>query len=204
MLLLMVVVAGWVPYVRFRQEIPRIEQRIAAMRTMAREFVVEDPTQVAVVHRPQLWYDEYRWAIHLPQGEYRMKLATRDVDEEGFPAAVRQTLLDGGEYRIELRQSEVEDCWKMTITVDDHPVIELVEKPGWPPSHDWSGASPIGNCTQMPPNEPIVLFRRRYMVPTAAGNSTQTPQGPAEGLMLWIEPVTEERVGHAICPPHPD
>ena len=198
MLLLMVVVAGWVPYFCFRQEISRIEQRIAVMRPMARELIVEDPTQVAVVHLPPLWYDEHRWAIHLPEGEYRMKLATREVDEEGFPAAVKQTPLGGGEYRIELLQSKVEDCRKMTITVDDrrsHRVIEPIEKPGWPPSHGSSSSGLLGNCTQMPSNEPIVLFRRRYMVPTATGGGGRTPQGPSEGLMLWIEPVTEKQVG---------
>ncbi|HYW80263.1 MAG TPA: hypothetical protein VE890_11830, partial [Thermoguttaceae bacterium] len=152
MLLLMVVVAAWVPYVRFRQEIPQIEQRIDAMRDMTRELIVEDPTQITAVHLPQMWYDEHRWDIYLPAGEYRMHLTTCEVDQDGFPPAMEQALLSAGKHRIELLQSEVEDRWKIVVTVDDRSVLEIVEQPGWPPSQSSSGASRISTCRQYAPD----------------------------------------------------
>lgn len=187
LLLLTAAVAVWVAYFRLRQQIPRLEQQIASMQQMARELLVQDEKQIAVVMLPQMWFDESRWEIHLPQGEYMMRLATREIDEKGFAPAVGETLIGAGRHRIELMQSDEGNGRTITVMVDDQPSIEAEEGSDWDPSHGCSGGSEFGNCTHLSPHEPLILFRRRFYRRTKTGQNT-APKGPTDGLMLWIEP----------------
>jgi hypothetical protein len=83
-------VAVWMSVHLDRGRIAALESRIAAMRPMARELIVDDPTRIAVVRKDELWYDDNRWEISLPEGEYRVGVATRDVDHLGWPRRRRR------------------------------------------------------------------------------------------------------------------
>ena len=74
---------------------------------------------------------------------------------------------------------------KITVTVDDRPLIETEEGADWDSGGHSSGGSEFGRCVQRSAQEPVVLFRRRFH----RHGRNVAPQGPAEGLMLWIEPV---------------
>ncbi len=192
MLLLMAIVAAWVPYVRFRQQIPAIEQQIASMREMAYELVIEDPKHIAIVKLPKTWYEEKRWDIYLPEGGYELRLATHEVDASGFPSATEQSLLSAGRHRIEFRQSRKVNCWKFTVMVDDRPSIEAIVDADWDSNHGSQTQTGYGErSVQVAPDKPVILFRRRFMQPTG-GDSSTTPQGPTEGVMLWIERIGED------------
>jgi len=179
------VVAVWVAVFHYRQQITRLEREVTSMRQMAREFIIEDDEQIAVVMLPQTWFDESRWRIHLPKGEYMMRLATRQVAEKGLAPVVDEAPISPGRHEIELLQSEQGHGRKITVTVNDQPLIEVEERPDWiTVGHGSVGGSEIGVCRQLSPDKPVVLFRRRFT--RRSGNrSIITP----EGLMLWIEPV---------------
>ena len=198
LLLLTAVVAVWVAYFRLRQQIPPLEQKIDVLQQMARELIVDDEGQIAVVMLPQMWYDESRWEIYLPEGQYVMRLATRQIDDqlvtlvlgrdkEVFPPAVGQTPVSGGRHRIELMRSEDGSGREITVLVDDRPVIEAEESADWWPGHGSTGGSQFSSCAQRSAHEPLVLFRRRFSRQLKGGRCV-TPKGPTEGLMLWIEP----------------
>lgn len=192
MFLLTAVVAAWAPYVRFRQQIPKIRQQIVSLREMAQEMIVEDPNQITIVYLPQTWDDEHQWDIYLPEGNYRMRLAAMEIDDNGFPPEVQQTLLSGGRHRIGLLQSAEEDCWRITVTVDDRPSIETVESLDWHPRPSFPGFGGYENRMQVSADEPVTLFGQQFTQPTASGYIT-TPKGPSGGLKLWIERIGEDR-----------
>jgi hypothetical protein len=186
LLLLTAAVAVWVAYFRLRQQIPRLEQEIDSLEQMARELIVEDEEQIAVVMLPQMWYDESRWDIYLPEGKYVMRLATRRIGEKGLAPAVRQTPIRGGRHRVELMRSDDGAGREITVLVDDRPVIEAEEGASWDPRGHSGGGSEFGKCVQRPADEPLVLFRRRFHRRSKGGGSV-APKGPTKGLMLWIE-----------------
>ncbi len=192
------VVAVWVAVFHYRQQNTRLEREVASIRQMAREFVVEDEEQIAIVMLPQTWFDESRWKIHLPKGDYVMRLATRQVSEKGLAPVLDETPISPGRHEIELLHSDQRDCREITVTFDGQSLIEVVERPDWFPGHGSVGGSEIGACEQLSPGKPVVLFRRRFTRPSKTGQSP-TPKGPTEGLMLWIEPVEPSGEAGAQC-----
>lgn len=193
MFLLTAVVALWLPYFQLQEKIERTEQKIGSMQKMARELIVVDTSKIAVVKKLETWYDENRWEIYLPDGEYAMRLATRKIDKKGFAPVARETRIRGGRYFIELLQSDAADGYEITVILDEQPAIETKESQDW--KHDVTGSSGGGaytDCTALPRDEPVVLLRRRFSCRVKPGQTT-TPKGPTEGLLLWIEQVPEEK-----------
>ena len=73
------------------------------------------------------------------------------------------------------------------VKCDGAERLAIVERKGWA-NRGSTGGGEFSSSEQLPPDKPLVLYRRRYMIKDSTGNS-QTPPGPTEGLMLWIEPV---------------
>lgn len=186
LLLLTAVVAVWVGYLLHRRELPRLEEEIAVMRRMAGELIVKNPLQVAVVKLPETWMDGQEWDIHLPDGTYVMRLAAREIDSEGLAPVIGETPIDAGRHQIELRQGEDDDGWRFSVLIDGQASIEASEVPEWQTSGSSEGGGQYTDSTQLPPDEPVVLYRRRFLRAVKAGQS-ETPKEPSEGLLLWIE-----------------
>lgn len=186
MLLLTAVVAVWTSYWHSVQVIHKLESQIASMQRLAHKLLIHDRQQIAVVQLPQTWHDENRWKVYLPVGEYRIGLATRQIDNLGLAPVRSETLIGEGTHEIELLQSDDEDGSVITVTVDGRPMIEATESQDWNPKRSSTGGGNFFSSAQLSPDDPIVLLRRRY------GRRSQTsqrpdPQGPTEGLLLWIE-----------------
>ncbi len=186
--LLTAVVAVWAGYLSYRRQLPRLEAEIAAMRRMAAELTVEDPGQIAVVKLPETWYDQQRWEIHLPFGAYEMHLATRQVGMEGLAPVLGEAPVSPGRHQVELQQVKVEDGWNLSVLIDGATLIEASEEPQWQSNGSSEGGGQYADSTQLPPNEPVVLFRRRFQRADKNGQYA-TPKQPSEGLLLWIERV---------------
>lgn len=188
LLLLTAVVAVWIGYFRYRLDIPRLEQEIDAMRQMASELIIEDPQLVAAVKLPELWMDEQRWDIHLPEGKYKIRLATREIGKEGLAPAIAEAPIDAGRHQIKLQKEEVDDGWRIVVLLDDQPLLQVAEKPDWNPGDGYEGSGVSTTSRQFSPNAAVELHRRRFVHQTKAG-PYEAPEEPAEGLLLWIERV---------------
>src|SRR5687767_2789880 len=117
--LVMAAIAVWTAFFTNRQRIASLESRIAAMRPLTRELIVDDENAIAVVKMEELWYDENRWEIHLPSGQYRLFLATRDIAEQGMaPAAKKSKLVSGGKHQLALEQREEKGVRQVKVTWD--------------------------------------------------------------------------------------
>jgi hypothetical protein len=184
--LLMTAVAVWTVYFSNRSAIRHYQERITAMRPLTRELAVEDEDMIAVVKLEPYWYDENRWAIYLPEGTYRLCLATREVDETGLAPIVASAPLAAGNHVLSLEQNRADDGWNVTIDCDGVTAIDATEPKAWYPASGSSGGSQFDRSEQVTPNQPVVLFRRRFAQPETGGSS-KTPKGPTDGIMAWIE-----------------
>lgn len=185
--LLTAVVAVWIAVSINRRDIATLESRIASMRSMARELVVEDATRIAVVKREELWYDDNGWEVYLPDGSYRLCLATRGVDQQGFAPGMKTTPVAPGRHRLTLDQTQDGEGRRIAAVWDGQKRLESVEPKGWDPGTGSSGGGEFSRSQQLPAGEPLVLLRRRFMGPRDAQGRSTTPDGPTEGILLWIE-----------------
>jgi hypothetical protein len=186
--LLTTAIAVWTVYYSNTREIARLEERIESMRPLARELVVEDQEQFAVVKLEQHWYDENRWEVSVPPGKFRLCLATREVDETGFAPVIASAPLAAGRHILALDNVSTKDGWRVTVHEGDREVLTSVEPKAWHPARGSSGGGHFDRNEQQPADKPLVLFRRRFAQP-GPGNGSTTPTGPTDGIMLWIEPV---------------
>ena len=190
LILLIVTIAVWLSHVVNRREITALEARIKVMRPMVPELVIDDPRQIAVVKLEEHWFDENRWEIFLPAGDYRLSVATHDVDEQGTAPTVASAPLQAGRQLIELEQKRTDRGWQVAVTLNGNPALTVDEPAQWDPATGSSGGSNVSRCTQEPPDRPLELFRRRFMSPPDAKGTSRTPAGPTNGILLWIEPTS--------------
>ncbi len=180
--LLTAAVAAWLTFFHYRAAVPQLKHQVQLMRQVAPELIVEDSQQIATLKLPQTWRNEHRWDIYLPNGQYVIRLATREIGEQGLAPAVGETSLRGGQHHIELRLSDDKERPRLTVLVDGRLAIDVNEKPDWTglSGHRWDGGPTFS------PEEPVVLFRGEGR--TKPG--TPVPVGATNGLLLWIERVT--------------
>jgi len=186
MFLLTAAIAAWITVFINRRENAALESRIAAIRPLARELVVDDAQRIAVVKLEELWMDENRWDIYLPDGTYRLCVATRGIDDEGLVPAVKSAPVAAGRHRVVLDQTLDGEARRIVVTWDGAKLLEVVEPKAWDPGTGSSGGGDYSRSTQLPDDKPAVLFRRRFSRPDAKGQ-VSSPVGPTDGLLLWIE-----------------
>jgi hypothetical protein len=187
-LLLTAAVAVWLTYALERSRSADLTARIASLSPLARELIVDDPNQIAVVKQEELWYDQNRWDIHLPAGRrYRLVLATRGIASEGFPPPVDSAPLPPGRHVVSVDQVRAEGGWRVDVECDARRLMSVKEPEEWDPSTGSSGGGNHSTSRQFAPEAPVTLFHRRFMGPRDTQGRATTPTGPTAGVMLWIE-----------------
>lgn len=198
LVLLTAAVAVWLTYALERRRIADLSTRIASLRALAHDLVVDDPGKIAVVKREELWYDENRWDIHLPAGcRYRLCLATRGIADQGFPTPAASAPISPGRHIVAVDQVRDGDGWRITAACDGKSVLTIAEPKEWDPGTGASISSDYQVSQQIDPGESVVLFRRRFKGPRNPQGSSTLPQGPTSGVMLWIEPYVPTAAGPA-------
>jgi hypothetical protein len=178
-------IAAWTAVFVNGRESERLRPRIEALRPLARELIVDDPDQFAVVKLDEMWYDENRWDVHLPAGDYRLCIATRGIDQRGMTEPRSFAPIAAGRHRLSLDQIPEGDDQRLIISCDGARLLDAAETKGWAGT-GWTGGSEFATSAQKPADRPLVLFRRRYHVPRG-DNMTAPPDGPSNGLLIWIE-----------------
>lgn len=195
LILLTAAFAAWMTFLVNRRHNALLQSRIEAMRSLAHELVVDDARKIAVVKLEELWMDENQWDLHLPAGRYRLCLATHELDREGFPPVATSAPLKAGRHRLVLLQRKENETHRVAVLSDGNPLVTFEEPKAWDPGIGSEGGGQFSTSVQLDPGKPVVLFRRRFMQPTGVKNGSQIPMGPANGLMIWIEPVAGPAFG---------
>jgi hypothetical protein len=179
-------IAAWMAYFVNRRHNAELEARIKTLVPLAHELIIEDPRKIAVVKLEEYWYDENRWEIHLPDGRYRLCVATRGIDNTGLTPVGKSAPIEAGRHYLALEQRRDRDVWRVTVLGDGKELVAVEEPRDWDPGIGSTGGGQYSLSEQLPPDQPAVLFRRRFMRPDGKGGWT-TPLGPTEGILLWIE-----------------
>lgn len=183
-------VAAWFSFFVNRHDIAVFEARIKAVRPLAHELIVEDASKAAVVKLAELWNYDDRWEIYLPDGQYRLCIATRGIDVKGLAVASKSVPISAGKHQLALlqhkiRSNESANARRLKIEVDGETKLEVEETEEWFSGGSMGGGD-FSQCSQVPPDKPIVLYRRRFSRNNGKVGWT-TPAEPVEGILLWIE-----------------
>lgn len=198
LMLLAAAVCTWSLYYRLRHDNARLHVGIQTMKDQSRKLRIEHPDRLAVVRLPESWYDETKWDVALPSEEavavggatYKLCLATREIDlpKEGLPPAA-EFVLPPGRHQIELKTRRKQGEWKVIALLDDQPVIEISEPADWDPGHGGGGTGVRCEHPYQPGSatQPVVLYDWVFR----ADEDRSLPQGPANGVLLWLQPLTD-------------
>ncbi len=189
--LLVAAVAIFVSYSHDRYRLATLESRIGLMRTLARQLQIHDVNQIAVVQRVPRWYDDNRWEVYLPKGEYRICLGTRGVNRVGrfgLTSVTASERLQSGLHLIAIELEPENGSCRVTVNRAGTTVFSILE-PDIPNGGFGMTSSPeVPASKQVAVSDPVVLFRRHF-VGSAAPSS---PNRSADGALLWIESVKRE------------
>lgn len=184
--LLVAAIGVWTSYFINLREINSLNARITTVRPLARDLVIDDPSQVAVVKLQEMWYDENRWDVYLPEGQYQVCIATREITEDGIARASNRKPIPSGRHRIAFEQQDGTTGRRLVVNLDDAKLLSVEESSDWDPGRGSVGGGQFSVSEQSPANQPVVLFRRRFML-LQSGSVSSTPTGPVNGILLWIE-----------------
>jgi hypothetical protein len=180
--------AVWMAYLFNRRYNASLEARIATMRPLARELVVDDETKAAAVKLEELWSDDNRWDVYLPPGQYRLCLATRAIGANGLAPVVASQPLGPGRHTIGLALRKEKSAWRVEASCDGEGPLAAEEPLAWNTDKGSTTLGGFSESTTLPAHEPIVVHRCTFMRVQPGGSVTSTGE-PAEGILLWIEPV---------------
>jgi hypothetical protein len=184
--LLMAAIAVWMAYFINRRHNAALAARIEALVPLAHELIVDDPSKVAVVKLDNLWMSEDRWEIYLPDGRFRLCLATRGIGDAGLAGVMESTLLPPGRHQLALEQRRIKDVWRVAILRDGTESIAKQEPAVWDNGSSSTNGEDYSISLQLAPDEPAILLRRRFMRDDGKGSMATTVE-PGDGILLWIE-----------------
>jgi hypothetical protein len=185
---------------RTRLELSRVRASVVAMRALARELKVEDPSRVTAINRLPSLSDEMILDVHVPSGiveeSSRLCLALEGILGHGsasdFPKPVNTFLLEPGRHKIEIRHlrpaaSEPDEEHVVEILVDDQTVMRETRPSEWMPVSSWTGTGSITESRTFPSGQPAELHRRRFNKKVKTGSASRSAKEPANGILLWID-----------------
>jgi hypothetical protein len=184
--LLMAAIGVWLAYFVNRRHNALVQSRIDTLVPLAHELVIDDPAKIAVVYMEQYWFSDDRWEIYLPEGKYRLSLATRGIDDKGFPAAATTTPIESGRHIIAFEQRTRADGWRLVALCDGKDVLAVDETKEWEGQHGANTEGQGSPSEQLAPDQPVVFKRMRFMRPYDFSKVTGREAAP-EGALLWLE-----------------
>jgi hypothetical protein len=188
--LIMAAIGVWMAYFANRRQNALVQSRIDTLVPLAHELVVDDPAKIAVVYMEEYWFSDDRWEIYLPEGKYRLSLATRGIDAGGgFPATAKGTEIAAGGHIIAFEQREQEGGWRIVALCDGKDVLAVDETKEWEGKSGANSAGQGSPSEQLAPEKPVVFKRMNFMRPYDYSKATSREAAP-EGVLLWLERVS--------------
>jgi hypothetical protein len=190
LILLIAALAVWMTVYLNQQHSAVLGARIKAMVPLAHELIVDDPSKVAVVKLEDYWMNDDRWDISLPPGSYRLCIATRKIANDGLAPVNQSVPIRSGRHQLALLQDHDKEACRIQVTNNGEAVLIVQEPKDWDPRFGSQGGGQFSLNEQLPPDKPIVLYRRQFMQRIANGQGAFISGDPTgNGILLWIERV---------------
>ncbi|MDP6442714.1 MAG: hypothetical protein QGG36_09230 [Pirellulaceae bacterium] len=193
LLLIVVVAAAWTGERVNSRRNEHLSERIDVLRRIARELVVDDPEKCYVISSRRTLYDNHRWEVHLPAGEYQIYMATRGIEANGSPDERKSASIDAGRHKILLTHLATEHGPRFRVFVDERVVFDEQESKDWNTSGSYGGTGDYATQREFPLGELIVLRRVRVVIPQATRPSGFSADDPINGQLLWIEKTADAK-----------
>ncbi len=186
-------VATWTSYYHMSRETRRLTKENSTLSQLACELLIADPEQFGLIQVRPDWFDDEQWEVWLPPGAiYQLSVATREIPQElnssPYPEVRQAVDLDPGKFRLKLRTEKSEDgSFEITLERDGQQLVSMSEPADWKPLTGTTTSS-NGNprsTHQQDVAYPLNLLVRRHHVADGP-RVTRTPDGPANGLVIWI------------------
>ncbi|MGI9473681.1 MAG: hypothetical protein ACR2NZ_19215 [Rubripirellula sp.] len=185
LLLLATTCAVWIGDWRLRHRIQLYQTQLPALRNLARELTVGNPSEIAVVSPHADWPDDYRWKLHAPPSPpLKLNLQLRDIDNLEFGKVSQSIDVRPGDHDVILHYHKKDGSWHIDVEIDRETVMTATMPEHWNLGRGSSGGNVI---SQLESNAslPLELFRRRFMIPTGRSSSI-VPDGGCDGVLLWL------------------
>ena len=196
------------------RNVDRLRQDLSATRQKNRELQAElgrfsevdrNLIQAVRVYTPQ--DDLRRYRLFLPiDRKYRLYIAHGHVPADGLPPTATLTNLtrrwttssspcEPGEFTLDVNMEQVDNDWTIRASrltgKRAHTKSNLAEFNDWlNDRRAWWFDSTVGEkVITSPKDQPLILFCLRRAVVTELGDeyAVGAPQGPADGIIIWIE-----------------
>jgi len=179
-----VLVANW----RIAESNAELLSQLPALRNYARELVVEDPNDFAVVAPHKVWMEDYRWHLYVPDlpiGTPMVMLQLEDVTMQGVGDPVAKAPLPPGEHELELRYDKQDGLWSIRVFLDGDTIIEESMPEVWNDGRGSRGANAVSRLVN-DPELPIKLFQRNFNI-FKEDRTTRDMDELKEGILLWVD-----------------
>lgn len=203
LLLLIAAVAAVFANIRASQRLRSARATVNNLRPIARELLVEDETEIAVVTRMPTRYGELIFDVFIPEspetsGSHELALACDEIEgrreDSSYPRPDQTVPIGPGRHSIEIRHEKQnadrksDPGHRVQILLDDAVVIRQSRPAQWQSGSGWSSSGPLKKTETYDPGRPVELHRRRFYRPTPTGSSTPPADEAAHGILLWIQP----------------
>ena len=120
LLLVLAAVGGWLAWRQAASDVEQIKRELPGLRRATRELVIEDATRFAVVEKPEIWPDEYRWEVYVPEGRMgHVHLALEGLTAKGYPKPTCSLAVQSGINRVEYQKSKTDSGWSFSLRSGD-------------------------------------------------------------------------------------
>ncbi|MCI0332835.1 MAG: hypothetical protein L0228_06395 [Planctomycetes bacterium] len=210
-LLLMTIAGMALVIVQLWREIGPLRAEVQSLRTELGYLNIEDPTKAQAIQLQTGEMRHWKWRIYLPPGrDYRFccysgtlpsekelrGAAWFDRVQNGGIGTGSSGTMDGGEFTLDAMLEKDGDQWKLVTKSSGGRGggSDTIYQPSgdWlsSPEHALSSSGMTSRQqTVFEPGEPIMLVKCLKPIITrfAGGYSARSPEGAADGFVMWIE-----------------
>ena len=195
LLILIAVVAAWLPTFIAMRRIPELESKVQLYRSFTSDLERVDPNQLCARKLRSLAYGTGAFKYFLPEGaEMELRLATEQISGITLPSQYDSAKLPEGEHRIYLREfDDVNKDYVKQVYVDDEVVLTSRHPKSWLDSNGSSWSNNVGLRSEAYPlTEPLELKNARFSINYPGVGHRNYGRVPdeydAKGCCLWIAP----------------
>ncbi len=190
-----------------RRDLATARQQIRKLQAELGRFPDVDPDSIQAMRVNNPLEDLRRYRVFLPiEEKYFLHIAHGHIPGHGLPSPewfktraiqwqVSSGACESGEFTLDVQMVKVDSQWRIRVSRlsgnRTHSSSSLAEFNDWlDDRRAWQFDSAVGEkVVTSSKDQPLILFGLRRGVVKESGNNygVSSPQGPADGIIIWID-----------------